>query len=293
MSGAPDRNSYVRAFARGLSVIRSFTADSPVQTVSNVARMSGLDRAGSRRMLHTLKALGYVQREGQKFRLTPVVLDLAYIYLSTTPLWGTEPVLQKLVMAVQESSSAAVLNGTEIIHVAGVPGPGLMTTHVTTGSRLPAYCSSTGRVLLGGLSEADLDQILKASNITKRTRYSVTSIPELKRIIRREHERGWSFLNQELEEGLWALAVPIVNGSRQIIAAINVIGHTSRSNPRDMIPRVLPQLKHAAQEINTLLLGKTSSLADRSPLPYSAFRPGPGSMTAVKSDHERILTAGS
>lgn len=256
------RNSYVRSFARGLSVIHSFTGDFPVQTVSQVARTTGLDRAGARRMLRTLEALGYVQHERSEFRLTPRVLDLAHAYLSTTVLWGIgEPVLQKLAIAVQEASSAAVLDATEIVHVAGDPGPRLMTTHVALGSRLPAYCTSTGRVLLGALSERELDRTLKASNITKRTRYSVTSIPELKRIIRREHERGWSLLNEEIEEGLCALAVPIVDQSRRIIAAINVIGSASRLTPSTMVSRVLPRLKDAALEINMLLLGKKSSPA--------------------------------
>ena len=204
------RNSYVRSLARGLSVIRSFTAESPVKTVSQVAKMAGLDRAGARRMLHTLEVLGYAQREGTKFHLTPRVLDLAHIYLPTTALWGSvEPVLQKLAREVREACSATTLDGTEIVHVVGVPGPRLMTAHVAIGSRLPAYCTSTGRLLLGELSNHELDRVLKASKITKQTRYSVTSIPELKRIIRRDHKRGWSFLNQEIEEGLCGLAVPI------------------------------------------------------------------------------------
>jgi IclR family transcriptional regulator, pca regulon regulatory protein len=260
-SGSP----YVRSFVRGLCVIQSFSADSPVQTVSQVAKTTGLDRAAARRLLLTLEAVGYVQHEGPEFRLTPRVLDLAYIYLSTTALWGTvEPVMEKLVGAVQESSSVSVLNRTEIVHVVGVSGPRLMTTHVAIGSRLPAYCTSTGRVLLGGLSEDELDRTLKASNITRRTKYTVTSIPELKRIIRREHDRGWTLVNQEVEEGLCSLAVPIIDRSRRIIAAINVLGDLSRSSPRTMILRVLPRLKHASQEINALLLGKPPLLADRS-----------------------------
>lgn len=267
------RSSYVRSLARGLSVVRSFTADSPVQTASQVAKTAGLDRAGARRLLHTLEALGYVRREGQKFRLTPLVLDLAYIYLSTTALWGTvEPVMQRLVVAVQEASSVTVLDGTDIVHVAGVPGPRFMTTHVAIGSRLPAYCTSTGRILLGGLSEDDLHRTLKASDLTRRTKYSVTSIPELKRIIRRDHDRGWSFLNQEVEEGICALAVPILDRSQRIIAAINVVGNVSRTTPRTVISSFLPQLKRAAQEINALLLGKPSSLADRSSVLMPADR---------------------
>lgn len=258
------RTSYVRSFARGLSVIRSFSANSPLQNASQVAKMAGLDRAGARRLLHTLETLGYARREGSKFCLTPHILDLAYVYLSTTRLWGTvEPVMQRLVGAVQESSSVTVLDGTEIVHVAGIPGPRLMTTHSAIGTRFPAYCTSTGRVLLGGLSKHDLDRTLKMSNLTKRTKYSVTSIPELKRIIRRDHERGWSLLNQEVEEGLCGLAVPIFGRPGQIVAAIAVIGNASRSTPRTMTSAILPRLKRAAQEISTLL-STQPPLADQS-----------------------------
>lgn len=257
---SPSR-SHVRALARGLSVIRSFTADSPVRTVSQVARTAGLDRAGARRMLHTLEALGYIRHEGPNFRLTPRVLDLARVYLSATAVWGrVEPVLQKLTQEVREACSATILSGTEIVHVAGVPGPRLLAAHVGVGTRLPAYCTSTGRLLLGALSKRELDRVLKASNITKRTQYSVTSIAELKRIIQRDHERGWSFLNQELEEGLCALAVPIFDRSHQIVAGITVFGDVSRWSPsRAMISRVLPRLRQAAQEVSTLLPERKSS----------------------------------
>lgn len=260
MSGAPDKLTYVRSFARGLSVIRSFTADSPLQTVSQVAKMTGLDRAGARRMLRTLEKLGYVRQKGPTFEVTPRVLDLAHMYLPTTSLWGiAEPLVKKLVAAVQESSSITVLDGTEIVYVLGVSGPRFMTTHVTIGGRFPAYCTASGRVLLGDLSEDELDRTLKASHIIRRTQYSLTSIHQLKRIIRREHDRGWSFLNQEVEEGLCSLALPIVDRTGRIIAAINVIGNLSRSTPKKMISTVLPQLKHTSQEINALLLGKPSS----------------------------------
>ena len=262
MPGPPDRNIYVRSLARGLSVIRCFTADAPTQTVSQVAKSAGIDRAAARRMLRTLETLGYVQCEGQKFLLTPVMLYLGSVYLSTAPLWGTvEPVLRKLVTTFREASSAAILDGTEIVHVVGIPGPRFMTTRVAVGSKLPAYCTSMGRILLGGLSDQNLDRILKASQITKRTRYSVTSIPELKRIIRRDYDRGWSFLNQELEEGLCAVAVPIVDRSQRVIAAINVICSPSRYPPGKMISRVLPRLKQAAREINGMLFGEQSGAA--------------------------------
>jgi IclR family pca regulon transcriptional regulator len=237
------RNSYVRSFARGLSVIRSFTPDSPLQTVSQVATMTGLDRAGARRMLHTLEALGYVHHEGAKFQLTPRVLDLANIYLTSAPLWKI----------VDESCSAFVLDNTEIVMVVRVPVRKIMTLNLTIGSRLPAYCTSAGRILLGGLSREGFDQALRESNITKRTKRTVTSVPELKRIILREHDRGWSLINQEFEEGICSMSVPIVDRSGRITAALNVTASLNRKTPRKMISTVLPRLKQAALEINSLL----------------------------------------
>ena len=250
------RNPYVRSLARGLSVIRSFTVDSRLQTVSQVAAMTGLDRAGARRMLHTLEALGYIRREGPKFHLTPRVLDLAYIYLSTTPFWGiAEPVMEKLVGMVHESCATSVLDGTEIVYVVKVPAYRIMTINLPIGSRLPAYCTSQGRILLAGLPAAELDRVLKESNIKKHTKYTVTSIPELKRIIRRDHDRGWSLQSQELEQGICSISVPIFDRSRRIIAAMNVAGSLSRTTPRRMISTILPRLKRAAQDIGSLLTG--------------------------------------
>jgi IclR family pca regulon transcriptional regulator len=207
-------------------------------------------------MLHTLEALGYVRHEGPKFQLTPRVLDLAYVYLSTTPLRSmAEPVMEKLVSVVNESCAASVLDGTEIVYVVTVPVFRIMTINLPIGSRLPAYCTSQGRILLGGLSKTALDRTLKESDIKKHTKCTVTSIPKLKRIIRRDYERGWSLLNQELEEGICSISVPIMERSGRIIAAMNVAGSLSRTTPRKMVSMVLPRLKQAAQEIHSLLLG--------------------------------------
>jgi IclR family pca regulon transcriptional regulator len=234
--------------------MRSFTPDSPVLTVSQVAAITGLDRAGTRRMLRTLEALGYVRHEGPKFHLTPRVLDLASIYLSASPLSTiAQPVMGKLVSVIEESCSAAVLDDAEIVCVVSVPVPKIMTINLAIGTRLPAYCTSMGRVLLGGLSKEELDRRLKESNPKKHTRHTVTSISKLKRIIRRDHDRGWSLVQQELEEGICSVSVPILDHPRRIIAAMNVAGSLSRTTPKKMIATALPRLQRAAQEISSLL----------------------------------------
>jgi IclR family pca regulon transcriptional regulator len=235
-------------------VICSFRPDYREQTASEVATATGLDRAGARRMLRTLESLGYVRSEGAKFQLTPRVLDLSRVYLTSSPLRSVaEPVAEKLASAVQEFCSVSVLDGTAIVHVVTVPINRIMSVNLPVGTRLPAYCTAPGRILLGCLPEGALDATLRNSNLKKHTKHTVTSVTDLKRIIRRDHNRGWSLLNQEFEEGIGSLSVPIVERSGQIIAAMNVAGNLSRTPAQKMISKVLPRLKEAAHEIHSLL----------------------------------------
>ena len=145
----PPGDTYVQSFARGLQVIRSFSAQAPQQTLSEVAARSGLTRAGARRILLTLQTLGYVESDGRNFRLTARILDLGFAYLSSLPLWNlAEPLMESLVEEVKESSSAAVLEGQDIVYVLRVPTHKILSIGLGVGSRLPAYCTSMGRVLL-------------------------------------------------------------------------------------------------------------------------------------------------
>src|SRR6478752_6151600 len=150
-------DGYVQSFARGLEVIRSFSADAPRQTLTEVAGRSGLSRAGARRILLTLETLGYVSSDGKLFSLTPRILDLGFAYLSSMPIWNlAEPVMEALVGEVKESCSAAVLDGTDIVYVLRVPTHKIMSISLGVGSRLPAYCTSMGRMLLAGLDDDDV-----------------------------------------------------------------------------------------------------------------------------------------
>ena len=159
-------DSYVQSFARGLEVIRSFSADSPEQTLSEVAARSGLTRAGARRILLTLQTLGYVHSDGKHFRLTPRILDLGFAYLSSMPIWNiAEPVMEQLAERVGESCSAAVLDGSEIVYVMRVHTHKILSLNLGVGSRLPAYCTSMGRLLLSGLPDAEAEQRLRGSEL--------------------------------------------------------------------------------------------------------------------------------
>ncbi len=247
-------DSYVQSFARGLEVIRSFSAQSPRQTLTEVAGRTGLTRAGARRILLTLQTLGYVESDGKLFRLTPRMLDLGFAYLSSLPFWNlAEPVMEALVDEVKESCSAAVLDGTDIVYVLRMPTHKIMSISLGVGSRLPAYCTSMGRMLLSALPEAELMQRLQASERTARTRHTVTDVKKLAARIAQVGQQGWSLVDQELEEGLISMAAPITDRAGQTVAALNISGQANRSSAKVMQDTMLPPLLAAAKSISRML----------------------------------------
>ncbi|WP_432261629.1 IclR family transcriptional regulator [Cupriavidus sp. TMH.W2] len=247
-------DSYVQSFARGLSVIRAFNAQHPAQTLTEIAQASGLTRAGARRILLTLVGLGYVQADGRLFRLTPKILDLGFAYLTSMPFWNlAEPIMETLSQQVHESCSISVLDGTEIVYVLRVPARKIMTINLSIGSRLPAYCSSMGRVLMAGLTEPELDSVLRATDLRARTGRTVTDPDTLKAIVADVRKRGWALNDQELEEGLVSLAAPIRNRAGHTIAAINISGQANRTSAQEMLERFLPPLLEASGKISGLV----------------------------------------
>src|SRR2546428_176746 len=191
-------DTYVQSFARGLAVIRSFSADAPQQTLTEVAQRTGLTRAGARRILLTLEGLGYVTSQGRQFSLTPKILDLGFAYLSSLPLWNlAEPVMEKLVEDVKESCSAAVLDGSDIVYVLRVPTHKIMSINLGLGSRLPAYCTSMGRVLLAGLPPATLRERLARMSLAPLTPHTIVDPERLLEAIEQVRVQGWCLVSEE------------------------------------------------------------------------------------------------
>lgn len=248
-------DSYVQSFARGLAVVKAFNAARPAQTLSEVAQASGLTRAGARRILLTLESLGYVRSEGRLFRLTPRILDLGFSYLTSMPLWNlAEPFMEALVQQVQESSSASVLDGDDIVYVLRVPVRKVMSINLSIGSRLPAWCTSMGRVMLSALPDDELDAALRRADIRQHTGRTVTDVDLLRERIVRVRAQGWAVVDQELEEGLISIAAPIRNRAGQVIAAMNVSGQANRTSAAEMEAKFLGPLQQAAQKISQMVV---------------------------------------
>ena len=253
---APDKpgDSYVQSFARGLAVIRTFNSERPEQTLTDVAAAAGLTRAGARRILLTLQTLGYVETEGRLFRLTPRILDLGFAYLTSMPFWNlAEPIMEDLSSQVHESCSAAVLDRTEIVYVLRVPTHKIMTINLSIGSRLPAYCTSMGRVLLSALSEKELDATLDATQIVAHTPRTIVDRDELKKTIAQVGAQGWAIVDQELEAGLISMSAPIRNRQGRIIAALNISGNVQRKSAKQMVKAFLEPLQQASRTVSELV----------------------------------------
>lgn len=247
-------DNYVQSFARGLAVIRSFSNAAPHQTLSDVARRAGLTRAGARRILLTLVQLGYVEADGRQFRLTPKILDLGFAYLSSLPLWNlAEPVMEALAGEVKESCSAAVLDGSDIVYVLRVPTHKIMSINLGIGSRLPAFCTSMGRVLLAGLPADECRRRLAAAPLGALTSRTVTDPVALEDVVAGVRRQGWCLVDQELEDGLVSIAAPISDRTGRTIAALNISGQAHRTPPAMLQQQVLPLLRDAAAQISQLL----------------------------------------
>lgn len=255
MAADADDPNFMTSLARGLSVIRAFSEREPNLTIADVARITGLPRAAARRCLLTLERLGYAGTDGRTFFLRPRILALGYSFLSSAPLATIlGPVLEGISRELQESSSAAVMDDDEVLYIARSATKRIMSVGLNVGSRLPAYCTSMGRVLLAHMPEAEVAAHLDRVTLRPFTSRTITDRARLLEELERVRAQGWSLLDQELEIGLRSLAVPVVNAGGTVVAAINVSTQAARVDAAEMTGRFLPVLQTAASETRSLLV---------------------------------------
>lgn len=244
-------DDFVQSLARGLRVIRAYDADHASLTLSDVAKRADVSPAAARRFLRTLETLGYVRNDGREFVLTPRVLELGFSYLSALSLPEViQPHLENLSRTLDESVSAAVLDGTEIVYIARVLTRSIMSVRITVGTRLPAYATSMGRVLLAGLSPEQADGVLADSNLVALTPKTVVDAHELRAEIERVRHQGWALVDGELEEGLRSIAAPVRDRNGAVVAAINVSMSAIGKTIDAVRNKHIPLLVHAASRID-------------------------------------------
>lgn len=229
---------FIESLARGLTVITAFGEGRAELNLTEVAQATGLARATARRALITLEHLGYVTAHDRVFRLTPRVLGLGFPPLSRTSLAEiAAPHLTELSQRLHDSVSLAVLTGDEIQYTGRVSTSRVMSVHITIGTRLPAYPTALGRVMLADLPEPPLTELLP---LTPRT---ITDPARLRAVLDRVREEGYALVDEELEVGLRSVAVPVRERGGRVVAAVNVAMHSSRRTAEECVAEVLPELR--------------------------------------------------
>ena len=246
--------SFMTSLARGLAVVQAFSDSRKPQTIAQISQKTGIPRAAVRRCLFTLQQLGYVDAELNNFSLRPKVLTLGYSYLSSTPLTvSSQPYLNAISRDLGESCSLAVLEDGEVLYVARSAASRVMSVALNTGSRLPAYCTSLGRVMLAHLPAAGLDAYFAKTKLRAMTDKTETDQKRLREILVEVRQDGYAINDEELELGLRSIAVPVRGASGQVLAALNVGAQASRVSAERMHQEFLPILLRGAQELSVLL----------------------------------------
>jgi len=271
--GTPRSTDFVQSLDRGLAVIRAFGPDHTRLTLSEVARTAGLTRAAARRFLLTLVELGYVRSDGREFSLRPRVLELGYAYLSGLSLPDVAyPGLQARVDKERESSSVSVLGGHEIVDIARVPAKRIMTVAVPVGTRFRAHASSKGRVLLASLLLAELEDYLAGVHLDRLTSQTVTDPARLRGILDGVRAQGYAIVDQEVEEGIRSVAVPLREAGGVVIAAMNISAYASRVSVDAVRDEFLPSLLATAEQIEADLKAQGTRPSPRGAQPPESRR---------------------
>jgi IclR family pca regulon transcriptional regulator len=250
IAAAGGERDIVGSLERGLGVLEILAAHPAGLTLTETAERAGLTRAGARRLLLTLVAAGHARQEGRRFLLTARLLSLARTWLQDVSLWDYAlPFLREVSAATNESCSAAVLAGSDVVYVARVPGERIMSVALNVGTRLPAYCTSMGRVLLSDLPVPELEDLLRRSDIRAKTKKTIMNRVEIARAVRKAGDAGYAVVDEELEIGLRSIAVPVRDRAGRIVAAINVPAQSSRYSVQELERKALPHLRKAAAAI--------------------------------------------
>ena len=247
--------NFMTSLARGLIVIQAFTQQSPQMTISQLSVKTGLSRAAVRRCLYTLTKLGFAGAEdGSRYSLRPRMLTLSHTYTTSNTLsTAAQPILERMSAALRESFSVATLDGEDIVYIARTQVSRVMAVDLHIGSRLPAYCTSMGRVLLAYLPTEQLEQYLAKAVLTPHTTRTIISVEKLRLALRNVRRNGYALVDQEYEVGLRSLAVPVYAASGRVVATLNLSGNAPRLSVLEMQSRFLNHLRNAANELSAFL----------------------------------------
>jgi IclR family transcriptional regulator, pca regulon regulatory protein len=249
-----EQPDFVTALARGLAVIRAFGPQSERMSLAEVARRVELPRATVRRSLITLETLGYVETDGKTFMLTPKILALGHSYLTSLAVTrAVRPHLERISAFFNEGSSAGILDHDDAVFLARVQVRRFFIIE-PTGSRIPAFCTAMGRVLLAAQSDEMIEEYLARIEPRAYTPRTVTNPEKIREAIFEARAASYSIVEEELDAGVVAISVPIKNVRERTVAALSVVSHVDRSTSAQMIDRFLPRMRDAVEELRSQLV---------------------------------------
>jgi IclR family transcriptional regulator, pca regulon regulatory protein len=247
---------FSQSLERGLAILSAFTPDQAALGISELARRLGLTRSTAHRYVATLTTLGYLQQDDatRKYRLGPRVLDLGFSMLGSLELREiAAPHLRRLTDVTGHTSNLAIRDDTDVIlidRVRGRPGPyHHLEFSLHVGSRIPSYCSATGKALLAFLPRPDLDRLLNRIDLVQRGPRTLTDKRALLAELDHVRRTGIAVNDEELESALRSIAAPVRSRSGEVIAAINVAVPWSPATMSELASRLGPAVQAAASEI--------------------------------------------
>lgn len=244
-----DHKDLVGALENGLNVIKSFDSNNTQMTISDVAKKVDITRASARRLLLTLESLGYVHQHDSHFSLAPKIIEIGYSYFASLP-WTDLAYsnMKQVVDASKLSCSISILDKEHIICIMRIPATRILNEGIHVGTRLPTAYTSTGRLFMAHMSDDKLKEFVTTLPLQAHTKRSITDANVLLEKIRSERNQPYQMVEEELEEGLLSMAVPIYNRNKELIGAMNVGTHVSYRSASFLKENVLTMLKKAAQE---------------------------------------------
>lgn len=251
MARAEAGPDFVEALARGLDVIAAFRPGRPTMSLSEVAAETGLARPTARRFLLTLQRLGYVRAEATGYSLTPRVLELGTAYVQSLGLWDVaRPHMEALVARTNESTSIAQLDGSDVVYVARVAVPKIVTLSVSIGTRFPALQTSLGKVLLAALGDDEVEEVLAQPSRSGVVPAWVPDRQERRAVLREVRARGWALSDEQLARGIRSVAAPLRDGAGRVVAAMNVNAHAGETSLERLTQEHLPALLAATGDVS-------------------------------------------
>ena len=243
------KRDLIEGLMKGFDVITAFTSESPQLTASEVAERVGLSRSAARRYLLTLVHTGMAASDGKKFWLMPRLLNLGQSYLESARVpRAVVPFLQRL---LQESTNFSLLDGDEIVYVTRVTAAQLVNAGFEPGTRLPAYTTTAGRVLLGMREDAEITAYLDRVTLIPHTHMAMTDKAALFAEIVTMRKQGYGITENQFEMGMRGIAIPVKNRNGRVIGALSVTSNIAACSREDAIARGVPALQTTA---NTLMM---------------------------------------